>query len=102
MVKKSFNVKHIAKLATLNMTASEIDKFAKQLSLVLDYMDQLKEVDTSNTLPTNQTTGLKNVTSPDNVRPCQKLTQKEALSGSKNIKEGYFVVSKSETIGEQT
>ena len=38
-------VKHIAKLARIGLTETEIRKFQKELSSILDYFDALKEVD---------------------------------------------------------
>ncbi len=43
---------HIAKLAKLNLTDDEVEKFRVQLSPVLDYFEKLKEVDTDNIEPT--------------------------------------------------
>ena len=37
-------VKHIAKLARLNLTKEEIKKFQKELSSILEYFNFLKEV----------------------------------------------------------
>lgn len=39
-------VKHIAKLARLGSTEREIDKMQKDLSLILDYFNLLKEIET--------------------------------------------------------
>jgi aspartyl-tRNA(Asn)/glutamyl-tRNA(Gln) amidotransferase subunit C len=44
-------VKHIAKLARLGLTKKEIEKFQKELSLILDYIDKLKEVEIENVEP---------------------------------------------------
>lgn len=63
-------VQKIAHLARLKLTESEVDKFAKQLSAVLDYAEILKEVNTDNIEPIAQITGLKNVTFSDEVIPC--------------------------------
>lgn len=38
-------VEHIAKLARLGLTIQEKEKFQKELSSILDYVEQLKEVD---------------------------------------------------------
>lgn len=84
-------VKHIAKLSKLNLTSSEITKFQKQLSKIIDYISELSEVDTSNIEPTSQTTGLENVFRSDETKPVS-FTQEEALSGTDNTKNGYFVV----------
>lgn len=40
-------VKHIAKLARIRLGSDEIAKFQKELSVILDYIEQLKEVDIS-------------------------------------------------------
>ncbi len=42
----SQHVEHIARLARLNLTPEEIKKFTVELTVVLDYIDQLKAVDT--------------------------------------------------------
>jgi len=39
-------IEHIAKLARIELTAQEKEKFGKQLSDVLDYFEKLKEVKT--------------------------------------------------------
>ncbi|MCF7844999.1 MAG: Asp-tRNA(Asn)/Glu-tRNA(Gln) amidotransferase subunit GatC [Kiritimatiellales bacterium] len=61
------DVRHIAKLARLNIEDSEVDKFTRELSSILDYVDQLKEVDTSNVEPSEQVTGLTNGFREDEV-----------------------------------
>jgi len=40
-------IKNIAKLARIKLRTQEVLKFQKELSLILDYIEQLKEVDTS-------------------------------------------------------
>lgn len=64
-------VRHTAKLARINLSDSEVKKFALQLSKVLDYMDILNEVDTSKVSETSQVTGLKNVMEKDEILPAQ-------------------------------
>lgn len=44
-------IRHIAKLARLEINMSEEDIFIKQFSDILDYMKVLEQVDTSNTEP---------------------------------------------------
>jgi aspartyl-tRNA(Asn)/glutamyl-tRNA(Gln) amidotransferase subunit C len=86
------DVKHVAKLANLKLTSKDIDKFSKQLSEIVAYIDKLKKVDTSDVEPTSQTTGLENVTRNDERLPQHDLTQKQALSGTEEVHNGYFVV----------
>ena len=40
-------VKHIAKLARLNLSEKELRKYQKELSKILDYIEKLKDVDIS-------------------------------------------------------
>lgn len=46
MISKN-EVKHIAKLARLELNEKELQKIGKELSLILDYMEILKKVDIS-------------------------------------------------------
>lgn len=84
------DVKHVAKLASLPLHDSEVPKFEKQLSEVLDYVKKLDEVNTKDVEPTSQVTGLENVTRKDEPRP--SLTQEEAISQAKNTHNGFFQV----------
>ncbi|OGY47401.1 MAG: hypothetical protein A3J65_00010 [Candidatus Buchananbacteria bacterium RIFCSPHIGHO2_02_FULL_45_11b] len=72
-------VKHIALLARLGLTAEEIEKFAGQLSSILDYVEQLKEVDTEGVLPTAQVTGLENVMADDAINQVGPKVREELL-----------------------
>ena len=83
-------VLHIAQLANLQFSDKEVKKFQKQLSDILGYVEVLNELKTDKVKPTSQVTGLENVIRKDEVG--KSLTQKEALSGSKNKHEGYFKV----------
>jgi aspartyl-tRNA(Asn)/glutamyl-tRNA(Gln) amidotransferase subunit C len=86
------NILHIAKLAKIEITDKEVEKYSEQLSKVIDYFSMLSEVNTENIEPTSQTTGLENVTRSDLVKTEESLTQDEAVSGSDNIYNGYFKV----------
>jgi len=86
------DVVHVAKLAKLNLTKEEVEKYKKQLSSVLAYFEELNEVDTKNVEPTSQTTGLKNITREDKIDPTRTLKLDDALSGTDKTKNGYFVV----------
>jgi len=58
-------VEHIAHLSRLGLSEEEQDKFATQLSSILDYVAQLQEVNTTGVEPTAQVTGLENVMCKD-------------------------------------
>jgi len=51
MIKKE-DVRHIAQLARLGIITKEEEKFRKDLSSILDYMELLNEVDVSDIEPT--------------------------------------------------
>lgn len=84
------DVLHVAKLANLPLKPEEKEKFGKQLSEILSYVEKLKEVDTKNIEITSQVTGLENVTREDEAEP--SLTQEEALSNTKSQNNGMFKV----------
>lgn len=55
----------LAQLARLELTDDETEKFRAELSEILQYVEQLGEVDVSGLKPTNQITGLTNVMRDD-------------------------------------
>src|ERR1700733_7458243 len=55
----------LANLAQIELSDAEIKQYQKELSQILEYFEQLKAVDVSNLEPTNQVTGLVDVTRPD-------------------------------------
>ena len=85
-------VKHVAKLAHIGLSGEELKKFQGHLSNILEYVDHLNELDTSNVSPTFQVTGLKNIWREDKVSP--SLTQKEVLQNAPQKQDGYFKVKK--------
>ncbi len=54
-------VEHIAKLARLRLTTSEIEKYQQQLGEILNYVGQLKKAKTDKVAPCTGGTDLKNV-----------------------------------------
>ena len=82
---------HIAKLARINLTDSEKETFLPQLESVLEYLDVLNQVDTSNVVPTYQVNQQSNVLRSDVVG--ESLSQEDALSTAHQTQDGYFVVT---------
>ncbi|MBO1348387.1 MAG: Asp-tRNA(Asn)/Glu-tRNA(Gln) amidotransferase subunit GatC [Hormoscilla sp. GUM202] len=62
-------VRKVAHLARLELTADEEEKFTTQLSSILDYFEQLSELDTSDVPPTTRAIDVSNVTRPDELQP---------------------------------
>lgn len=84
------DVSHVAKLANLPLKPEEKEKFEKQLSEILSYVEKLKEVYTKSVEITSQVTGLENITRNDEAEP--SLSQDDALSNTKSKYNGFFKV----------
>lgn len=83
-------VRHVAKLAKLEMTEEQIKLFTKQLNNILDFVNKIKTLDTSSVEPMHQVSGLTNVFRKDIAHP--SLSQKEVLSNAPETHNGYFKV----------
>ncbi|MDO8573275.1 MAG: Asp-tRNA(Asn)/Glu-tRNA(Gln) amidotransferase subunit GatC [Candidatus Daviesbacteria bacterium] len=81
-------VKKVAKLANLPLTIEEEEKYSEQLSAILEYVDQLNQVDTSGVEPTFNVTGLNNVIREDET--AAGLSREEALSDASKTKDSMF------------
>jgi aspartyl-tRNA(Asn)/glutamyl-tRNA(Gln) amidotransferase subunit C len=62
------DVLKLARLARLEVSEAEIEEFSEELTAILQYVEQLQGVDVDGLKPTNQVTGLTNVTRPDEVK----------------------------------
>jgi aspartyl-tRNA(Asn)/glutamyl-tRNA(Gln) amidotransferase subunit C len=62
------DVLKLARLARLDLNDDEVAEYAGELSAILQYVEQLRAVDVTELKPTNQVTGLTNVTRPDVVK----------------------------------
>lgn len=60
-------VRHIAKLARLNLKDEEVEKFATELTAILAYVEKLQEVDTEGIEALSSVTGCANVLRKDVV-----------------------------------
>lgn len=63
------DVEHIAKLAKLEFTEEEKEKFTHQFNEILQYMEQLNSVDTTNVEPLAQVIELQNIFRDDVIQP---------------------------------
>jgi aspartyl-tRNA(Asn)/glutamyl-tRNA(Gln) amidotransferase subunit C len=62
-------VKHVAKLARLGMTEEDVDVFASQLSVILENIAKLQDVDVTGVSPTAHASRLSNIMRPDITKP---------------------------------
>lgn len=83
-------VRRIADLARIELTENEKEKYAEELSSVLGYFEQLKEVKTEGVELTSQVTGLVNVAREDIVEGCDKETKKKLLDAAP-MREGDYI-----------
>jgi aspartyl-tRNA(Asn)/glutamyl-tRNA(Gln) amidotransferase subunit C len=83
-------VKHIAKLARLALAEEEIEKFQKELSSILDYIEKLKEVDVAKVKPTAQSIEMENVMRSDKENPKSKIQNSKLLDLAPETKDGYL------------
>ena len=61
------DVRHLAQLSNLQLSDDEITSLQTDLANILDYINQLNEIDTTGVEPTYQVTGLENVWRDDTV-----------------------------------
>ncbi|MGF1589706.1 MAG: Asp-tRNA(Asn)/Glu-tRNA(Gln) amidotransferase subunit GatC [Pleurocapsa sp.] len=62
-------VRKVAHLARLNITEAEEAEFTTQLNSILEYFDQLSELDTTDVAPTTRAIETSNITRADKIMP---------------------------------
>ena len=82
----------LGKLARIGLTEQEVEKFQKELSVVLDYVEELKSVNVDGLEEVSQVTGLVNVQREDKATETAILT--EIFSQAPEIKDRYFIYTK--------
>jgi len=92
MAAPEINVKYVAHLARLKLSADEEQKFGAQLGQVLAYVEKLNQLDVSQVEPTAHAVPLVNVTRPDETRP--SLSSEEALRNAPATANGLFMAPK--------
>ncbi|MBI4158600.1 MAG: Asp-tRNA(Asn)/Glu-tRNA(Gln) amidotransferase subunit GatC [Candidatus Yanofskybacteria bacterium] len=90
-------IQHIAQLARIKLTEKEKDKFKKELSLILDYVKKLNELDTDRIQPLYQTTRIVNALRPDEHRKDFEMDKdlNEKLIGQAPSRQDRFIKVKS-------
>ena len=92
------DVEHVAKLARLEFTEEEKEKFTHQLNEILAYVEKLNELDTSSVAPLSHVIELFNVFREDVARPSSP--QEEMLKNAPERTEKFFKVPK--VIGDKS
>jgi len=83
-------VDHVARLARLELTPEERERFTRQLAALLEYFAVLQRLDTEGVAPTAHIVELTNVLRDDTPRP--GLPRAAALAGAPEQEDGFFKV----------
>ena len=83
-------VLHVAKLARLELSDAEVDRFVEQLSAILEAVGKVSELDLGDVEPTAHPLELVNVWAEDEPRP--SLSPEEALANAPEREGDFFVV----------
>lgn len=84
------DVKKVARLARLKVTADEVSRFQDQLGHILEHMADLAALDTAKVEPTAHALGLTNVLRPDVPAPLA-APAREAILKNAPEREGPYV-----------
>jgi len=84
------DVEYVADLARLELSEEEKKEFTEQLNAILQYFEQLNELDTEDVKPTSHVIRMANVLREDVVRPSWPLDQ--VLLNAPDEEEGQFKV----------
>jgi len=97
------DIAHLGRLARLELTQEEQDRYASQLSSVVSYIDQLSEVETSGVNASAGVTGLETVLSADETWKDDDLcvvSRESLLAGAPAHDEQFMLVKAVMSDGE--
>ena len=86
------DVKYIAELSYLKLSPDEVERFQRDLSSVLTYIDTLNKADTSNVLPPDKGHAPIRVMRDDKV--VSDLTTDQMLKNTPRSEDGFILVPK--------
>lgn len=86
-------IDHLAQLARVSLSEAESDQLVDELSIILEYIEQLKSLDTKGVEPTYQFSDASNVWREDEVD--EELLSREALlATAPSVKDNQIKVPK--------
>lgn len=85
-------ITHVTRLIKLGLDENEFELVAHQLNRLLEYIERLDEIDTSEVEPTFHVIPRSNVFREDTVRP--SLSREESLANAPERTGNFFVVPK--------
>jgi aspartyl-tRNA(Asn)/glutamyl-tRNA(Gln) amidotransferase subunit C len=83
-------VLHVAKLAKLSLSDTEVELFSEQLSHILGYANELRDLDLSNYPPTSHPIELENIFREDVV--IESISNKKVIDNAPQSSNGQFLV----------
>jgi aspartyl-tRNA(Asn)/glutamyl-tRNA(Gln) amidotransferase subunit C len=91
-------VLHVARLARLELSDDEVERFARELSAVLDHIQTIGELDLDDVAPTSHVVDVTNRLRADEPRP--SLPVDVALASAPDAADGGFRVPSAGPSGE--
>ena len=85
-------VEHVARLARLELSESELDTFTVQMDSILAYVEKLNALNTDGIVPTSHAVPMENAFRPDQLR--DSIGVEDALANAPNHAESFFRVPK--------
>ena len=85
-------VKHVAKLARLDLSDEKLIRYATQLESILEYVAKINELDVSNVEPLAHAVPLHNILREDVVEP--SLPLEKVLQNAPEVDGAFFKVPK--------
>ena len=83
-------VLHVARLARLELTDDEVERYSGELSKVLDYIEKIEELDLTDVEPTSHVVDVENALRADEPRP--SLPRDAVLDAAPDPSDGGFRV----------
>ncbi|HYF84557.1 MAG TPA: Asp-tRNA(Asn)/Glu-tRNA(Gln) amidotransferase subunit GatC [Clostridia bacterium] len=84
------DVEYVAALSRLEFSEDEKEKYTEQLNVILEYINQLNELDTEGVKPTYHVMPVINVLREDEVR--QSIDRDDVLMNAPTTQDGCFKV----------
>lgn len=85
------DIEHIARLARLELTDKDVEKYAGELSAILEFVKKLDEVDTKDVAPLSQAAHLENALRKDDKPVFLSDSVREAILNQAPDREEDFV-----------
>lgn len=92
MILTKADIEHVTGLARLKPTEFEKEEYARELNAVFDFVEKLKQADTTGVEPIFHVVPLRNAFRPDKIEPSLKPDQ--ALANAPEREGDFFKVPK--------